>query len=110
MISEIADILPQAAYLGYEIDQSINLHSSYEPYQTYPTTFCAIGEFLGSQFILAITWHHIFSDAERNLHALPKNSGGLGLQNIVQVENLELINSREVTKTLVENAITQIAN
>ena len=33
--------------------------------------------------------------------------GGLGLQNLCEVANIELLNSKEITRELYENVITQ---
>ena len=44
-------------------------------------------------------------DGERDLVALPVKLCGLGIQNVVQIANLELCHSKEITKDLTENAI-----
>ena len=66
-----------------------------------------IEETLRSRFIPAITGGHICSDAERALLALPVKFGGLGLQNLSEVANTELLNSKEITRELYENVIKQ---
>ena len=66
-----------------------------------------IEETLRSRFIPAITGGHICSDAERALLALPVKFGGLGLQNLCEVANTALLNSKEITRKLYENVITQ---
>ena len=66
-----------------------------------------IEETLRSRFIPAITAGHICSDAERALLALPVKFSDLGLQNLCEVANTELINSKEITRELYENVITQ---
>ena len=58
-------------------------------------------------FIAAITGAHISSYVERVLLALPVKFGGLGLQNLCEVANIELLNSKEVTGELYENVITR---
>ena len=45
-------------------------------------------------FIAAITGAHISSYVERALLALPVKFGGLGLQNLCEVANIELLNSK----------------
>ena len=67
----------------------------------------AYEETLRSRFAPAITGGHICSDAERALLALPVKFGDLGLQNLCEVANTELINSKEITRELYENVITQ---
>ena len=59
-----------------------------------------IKETLRSRFIPAITGGHICSDAERELHALPVKFGGLGLQELCEVANIELLNSKEITRII----------
>ena len=66
-----------------------------------------IEEKLRSRFIPAITGGHICSDAERALLALPVKFGSLGLQNLFEVANTELLSSKEITRELYENLITQ---
>ena len=60
-----------------------------------------------SRFVPAIAGSHICSDAERALLALPVKFGGLGLQKLCEVANTELLNSKEVTRELYENVVTQ---
>ena len=59
-----------------------------------------IEETLRSSFISVLTWGHICSDAERALLALPMKFGGLGLQNLCEIANIELLNSKEITREL----------
>ena len=65
-----------------------------------------IKETLTLSFMPAITGGHICSYAERALLALPVKFGSLGLQNLCEVANIELLNSKEITRELYENAIT----
>ena len=60
-----------------------------------------------SRFVPAITGSHICSDAERASLALPVKFGGLGLQKLCEVANTELLNSKEITRELYENVVTQ---
>ena len=60
-----------------------------------------------TSFIPAITGGHICSDTERALLALPVKFDGLGLQNLYEVANTELLNSKEITRGLFENVITE---
>ena len=41
------------------------------------------------------------------LLALPVKLGGLGLQNLCEAANIELLNSKEITRELYQNVITQ---
>ena len=66
-----------------------------------------IEETLKSRFIPAIIGGHICSDAERALLAFPMKFGGLELQNLCEVANTELLHSKEITRELHENVITQ---
>ena len=66
-----------------------------------------IEETLRSRFIPAITGGHISSDAERALLGLPVKFDSLGLQNLCEVANTELLNSKEITRELYENVIKQ---
>ena len=59
------------------------------------------------KLIPAFTDGHICFVLEKDLLALPVKFGDLGLQNFVQVANLELSNSKEITKNLTENVIMQ---
>ena len=43
----------------------------------------------------------------RALLALPVKLGGLGLQNLCEVASIKLLNSKEITRELYENVITQ---
>ena len=81
------------------MDSSKNSHSSCEEYQTYPNTLKE--KTLRSQFVHVITGGHTRSDAERDLLAIPVKFSCL--QNVVQVENLELRNYKEIPKDLTEN-------
>ena len=62
---------------------------------------------LRSSFILAITGGYIMFSTERALLELPVKFGDLGLQNLYQVANIELLNSKETTGELYEDVITQ---
>ena len=66
-----------------------------------------IEETLRSCFISTITGGHICSDAERALLALPVNFSDLGLRNLFEIANIELLNSKEIIRELYENVITQ---
>ena len=66
-----------------------------------------IEETLRSRFKPAITGGHICSDAGGALLAFPVKFGGLGLQKLCEVANIELLNSKEITRGLYENVITQ---
>ena len=59
------------------------------------------------KLIPAFTDGHIYFDSEKDLLAPLVKFGDLGLQNFVQVANLELSNSKEITKNLTENVIMQ---
>ena len=50
---------------------------------------------------------HICSDVERASLALPVKFGDLRIQNLWEVANTELLNSKEITRELYENFITQ---
>ena len=67
----------------------------------------SIEKTLRSCFLTAITGGHIYSDAQRALLALPVKLGGLGLQNLCEVANTKLLNSKEIARELYENVITQ---
>ena len=64
-----------------------------------------IEETLRSSFIPAITGDHISSDAESALLALAVKFGSLGLQNLCEVANTELLKSKEITRELYENVV-----
>ena len=69
-----------------------------------------IEETLKSCFIPSITGGHKCSDVERALRvllALPVKFGSLGLQNLCEVANIELLNSKEIARELYESIITQ---
>ena len=59
------------------------------------------------QLIPAVTGGLICSDAESDLLALPVKFVCLSLQNVVQVANPELSNSKEIINDLTENVIMQ---
>ena len=65
-----------------------------------------IEDILRSRFIPAITGGHVCSDAKSELLALPVKFGGLKLQKLYEVANIELLNSMEITTELNENIIT----
>ena len=67
----------------------------------------SIEETLRSCFISTITGGHICSDAERALLALPVKFSGLRLQNLCEIANIELLNSKEIIRELYENVVTQ---
>lgn len=75
------------------MDSVINLHSLYEQRKTHPTIF---EDVLLLQFIPAFTDDHIYSDVKSAKFALPVKFGGLGLQNVAQIANLELSNYKEI--------------
>ena len=62
---------------------------------------------LRSRFTLAITGGYIMFSTERALLELPVKFGGSGLQNLYQVANIKLLNSKETTRELYEDVITQ---
>ena len=68
-------------------------------------TICSI--VLRLQLIPAVTDGLICSDAESDLLALPVKFVCLSLQNVVQVANPELSNSKEIINDLTENVIMQ---
>ena len=107
ILSKIAEIQPQAAYSAYMLGFK---HKFTFFLRTVPDTadyLLPIEETLRSRFIPAITGGHICSDAERALLAPPVKFGGLGLQNLCEVANTELLNSKEITRELYENVIKQ---
>ena len=72
-----------------------------------PDYLLPIEETLRSRFVPAITGDHICLDVERALLALPVKFGGLRLQNLFEVVNIKLLNSKEITRELYENVIKQ---
>ena len=68
-------------------------------------TICSM--VLRLQLIPAVTGGLICSDAESDLLALPVKFVCLSLQNVVQVANPELSNSKEIINDLTENVIMQ---
>ena len=55
-----------------------------------------IEKILRSHLIPAITGDNICSEAKKALFALPVKFGSLGLQNLCEVANIELLNSKEL--------------
>ena len=62
---------------------------------------------LSPPFIPVTTGGHICSDAEWVLLSLPVKVDGLGLQNLYEVANIELLNSKEITRELYDKHLTQ---
>ena len=60
-----------------------------------------------SRVIPPIIGDHIYSDVLRVLLALLLKFGCLRLQNLCEVAKMELLNSKELTRDLYENVITQ---
>ena len=105
--SKIAEIQPQAAYSAYMFGFKHKFTFFLRTVPDMADYLLPIEETLRSRFIPAITGGHICSDEERALLALPVKFGGLGLQNLCEVANTELLNSKEITRELCENIIKQ---
>ena len=65
------------------------------------SAWCSL-QTLRSRFIPAITGGHICSDAEWVLLSPSVKVDGLGLQNLYEVANTELLNSKEIPRELYE--------
>ena len=107
ILSKIAEIQPQAAYSAYIFGFKHKFTFFLRTVPDIADYLLPIEEILRSRFIPAITGGHICSDAERALLALPVKFGGLGLQNLCEVANTELLNSKEITKELYDNVIKE---
>ena len=105
--SKIAEIQPQAAYSAYMFGFKHKFTFFLRTVPDMADYLLPIEETLRSRFIPAITGGHICSDEERALPALPVKFGGSGLQNLCEVANTELLNSKEITRELCENIIKQ---
>ena len=99
-LSKIAEIQPQAAYPAYMFGFKNKFTFFLRTVPDIADYLLPIEETLRSSFIPALTWGHICSDAERALLALPMKFGGLGLQNLCEIANIELLNSKEITREL----------
>ena len=62
------------------------------------------------RFIAVITDGYICSDIDRKLFALSIKFGGLNLLDYCEIQNIEYLNSRKVTKDLTEYIILQNQN
>ena len=107
ILSKIAEIQPQAAYSAYMFGLKHKFTFFLRTVPDIADYLFPIEETLRSLFIPAITGGHICSDAERVLLALPVKFGGLGVQNLCEIANTELLSSKEITRELYENVITQ---
>ena len=105
ILLKIAEIQPRAPYSAYMFGFNQRFRLFLRTVPDISDYLLSIEETLRSRFILAITEGHIFSDVERALLALPVKFGGLGLQNLCEVVNTELLNSKEITRELYENVI-----
>ena len=105
--SKIAEIQPRAAYSACmsRFKQKFTFFLRTVP--DISDYLLPIEEILRSRFIPAITGGHLCSDVERALLALPVKFGGLESQNLCEVANTELLNSKEITRELYEKVITQ---
>ena len=92
MLSNIAEIQPQAAYSAHMFGFKHNFTVFLRPVPDIVDYLLPIEETLKSSFILAITGDHTYSDAKRVLLAFPLKFGGSGLQNLREVVNIELLN------------------
>ena len=107
ILSKVAKIQPQAAYSAYMFGFKHKFTFFLRTVPDIADYLLPIEETLRSRFIPAITGCYICSDEERALLALPVKFGGLGLQNLCEVANTELLNSKEITRELYENVMTQ---
>ena len=107
ILSKRTEIQTQAAYSAYMFGFKHKFTFFLRTVPDISNYLFLIEETLRSRFIPAITGGHICSDAERALLALPVKFGGLGLQNLCEVANTALLNSKEITRKLYENVITQ---
>ena len=103
----MAKIQPQAAYSAYMFGFKHKFTFFLRTVPAISHYLFPIEETLRSRFIPPITGGHICSDMERALLALPVKFDGLGLQNLYEVANTELLNSKEITRGVFENVITQ---
>ena len=95
ILSKIAEIQPQAAYS--HIYPNLNRNSRFSHEQSDIADWYIIPAIIGG---------HICSDAERALFELPLKFGGLGLQNLCEVANVKILNSKEITIEIYVNVIT----
>ena len=107
ILVKIPEIRPPAAYSAYMFGFKHKFTFFSRTLPDIADYLLPIEEKLRSRFIPAITGAHLCSDAERALLALPVKFRGLGLQNFCEVANIELLNSKEITRELYENVIKQ---
>ena len=107
ILLKIPEIRPPAAYSAYMFRFKHKFTFFSRTLPDIADYLLPIEEKLRSRFIPAITGAHLCSDAERALLALPVKFRGLGLQNLCEVANIELLNSKEITRELYENVVKQ---
>ena len=105
ILLKIAEIQPRAPYSAYMFGFKQRFRFFLRTVPDISDYSLPIEETLRSRFIPAITEGHICSDVERALLTLPVKFGGLGLQNLCEVANTELLNSKEIRRELYENVI-----
>ena len=106
-LSKIAEIQLQAAYSAYIFGFKHKFTFFLRTVSDIADYLHPIKETIRSRFIPAIKGGHICSDMERVFLALPVKFGSLGLQNLCEVANIELLNSKEIARELYESIITQ---
>ena len=100
ILSKIAETQPAAAYSAYMFGFKHKFTFFLGTVPDIADYLLPIEETLRSRFIPAITRRHICLDAERALLALPVKFGDLGLQNLCEVANTELLSSKEITRII----------
>ena len=102
ILSKIAEIQPQAAYSAY----MFRLKNKFTLFlQTVPDIANYL--LLIKEILRSYDRGDISLDTESAFLALPVKFGGLGLQNFCKVANIELLNSKKITRGLYENVVTQ---
>ena len=117
IFSKIAETQPQAAYSAYMYGVKHKITFFLRTKLDTADYLLSIEEKLRSRFIPTITEGHMFSDTERALLVLQLKFGGLRLQNLCEVANIELLDCKVITRISItflvitresyENIITQ---
>ena len=122
ILSNIAETQPQAAYSAHTFGFKRKFRFFLRIVHDIANYLLPTDETLRSRFMPAIKEDDICSDAERALLGLPDDIcsdaerallglrmkfGDSGLQNVCELANIKLLNFKEITRELYDNAITQ---
>ena len=100
ILSTIAEIQPQAAYLAFASGFKSKLNNFLGTTPNIRHLLLTLERTIRNKFIPTLTWWHICSDKERVLISLPSRYGGFAIPIFRETAEIAFMNSSKITSEL----------